>query len=352
MAEIEKRNTMLALRMSQAEEIRQAVACFIPENEENQGIFTKNCLFYLIKNKASLQGDKVVLPKPNGEALQIDIFEYLQKMYLASKAGLSLIDGDFQFVPFGGKNPTISIVPDFRIEKKIAESKGLVISFIHGREGDEANQLPIPLQYEFVLRSKKTNHFAEIQKVNAYTQKVVNDDVIWYAAVAQLVDNPDVTYAYVESKQNILMRANPATLKFYEDPNAHHVMYEKFVLRQLLKNLPNNLRGVDFDKWLPSFNDIEEAVVIDEEMPEIKENKPENAPKRRITADKLLLEKGSETWDKMAKAIVDKKVTDLAQIERKYAILDENRQEIIDMFVNAMDGEEAPVESPMTLFNE
>lgn len=349
MAEIEKRNTMLALRMQQAEEIRQAVACFIPENEEKQGIFTKNCLFYLIKNKASLQGDKVVLPKANGEPIQIDIFEYLQKMYLASKAGLSLIDGDFQFVPFGGKNPTISIVPDFRSEKKIAESKGLVISFIHGRAEDEANQLPIPLQYEFVLRSKKTNNFAEIQKVNAYTQKVVNDDTIWYAAVAQLVDNPDVTYAYVESKQNILMRANPATLKFYEDPNAHHVMFEKFVLRQLLKNLPSNLRGVDFDKWLPNFDA--------EEVPyeEVVENAPKpskNDEKPKISGEKKPLEKGSDTWDKMAKAIADKKVTDLAQIERKYAILDENRQEIIDMFVAAMEGEEAPAESPMTLFNE
>ena len=298
--------------------IKNAVVCFIPEtDEQKQALFTKNSLFYLVKNKGFLQGDKVCLPKANGETLQIDLFEYLQKMYLASKAGLSLIDGDFQFVPFGGKNPTIAVVPDFRAEQKIAEGRGLAISYIHGRAGDIVEHLPDPLKHGFTLNSKKQG-FDKITKVNAYTQEVVNDDVTWYACVAK-VEATGEEFSYVESRENILLRANPATLKFYKDPNAHHTMCEKFVLRQLLKRLPSNLRGVDFDKWLPNFEDAEyEEVQETSTAPtpkEAKESKPKTPPKQEL---KPLVE-GSETWFKMIESIKAHKVT-IDQIARKYDI--------------------------------
>lgn len=305
--ENQQQSTALTTRTQQAENIMKAVVCFIPETDpEKQTLFTKNSLFYLVKNKGFLQGDKVCLPKANGEPLQIDLFEYLQKMYLASKAGLSLIDGDFQFVPFGGKNPTIAVVPDFRAEQKIAEGRGLAISYIHGRAGDEAESLPIPLKHNFVLRSKKQG-FDKITKVNAYTQEVAND-VIWYACIAK-VEATGEEFSYVESRENILLRANPATLKFYIDPNAHHTMCEKFVLRQLLKRLPSNLRGVDFDKWLPDYEDAEYEEVAETPTP------PKTPPKQEL---KPLVE-GSETWFKMIESIKAHKVT-IEQIARKYDI--------------------------------
>lgn len=312
--ENQQQSMALATRLQQAEMIKNAVVCFIPETDpEKQTLFTKNSLFYLVKNKGYLQGDKVCLPKPNGENLQIDLFEYLQKMYLASKAGLSLIDGDFQFVPFGGKNPTIAVVPDFRAEQKIAEGRGITISYIHGRAGDEAESLPIPLKHNFVLRSKKQG-FDKITKVNAYTQEVAND-VIWYACIAK-VEETGEEFSYVESRENILLRANPATLKFYKDPNAKDTMCEKFVLRQLLKRLPSNLRGVDFDKWLPNFEDAEyEEVQEAPAAPTTKESKPKTPPKQDLKP----LEEGSETWFKMIESIRAHKVT-IEQIARKYDI--------------------------------
>lgn len=310
----EKQSTALATRLQQAEMIKNAVACFIPEtDEQKQTLFTKNSLFYLVKCNGYLQGDKVCLPKANGETLQIDLFEYLQKMYLASKAGLSLIDGDFLLVPFGGKNPTIAVVPDFRAEQKIAEGRGLAISYIHGRAGDEAESLPIPLKHNFVLRSKKIG-FDKITKVNAYTQEVAND-VIWYACIAK-VEETGEEFSYVESRENILLRANPATLKFYKDPNAAHTMCEKFVLRQLLKRLPSNLRGVDFDKWLPDYEDAEyEEVAETPTAKEAKKSKPKTPPKQELKP----LEEGSETWFKMIDSIKAHNVT-IDQIARKYDI--------------------------------
>lgn len=317
--ENQQQSTALTLKLQQAESIKNAVECFIPEtDEQKQTLFTKNSLFYLVKSKGYLQDDKVCLPKANGEPLQIDLFEYLQKMYLASKAGLSLIDGDFQFVPFGGKNPTIAIVPDFRAEQKIAEGRGLIISYIHGRADDVVEYLPDPLKHGFTLNSKKQG-FDKIKTVNAYTKEVENDDVTWYACVAK-VEATGEEFSYVESRENILLRANPATLKFYKDPNAHHTMCEKFVLRQLLKRLPSNLRGVDFDKWLPNFEDAEyeEVAETPKEAPtpkEAKEAKPKTPPKQEL---KPLVE-GSETWFKMIESIKSHKVT-IDQIARKYDI--------------------------------
>lgn len=346
--ENQQQSTALATRLQQAEMIKNAAFLIIPEtDEQKQTLFTKNSFFYLVKSKGYLQGDKVCLPKPNGETLQIDLFEYLQKMYLASKAGLSLIDGDFQFVPFGGENPTIAVVPDFRAEQKIAEGRGLAISYIHGRAGDDAEALPIPLKHNFTLRSRKQG-FDKITKINAYTQEVAND-VIWYACIAK-VEETGEEYSYVESRENILLRANPATLKFYKDPNAKDTMCEKFVLRQLLKRLPSNLRGVDFDKWLPNFEDAEyEEVPETAEAPKAtKESKPKTPP----TQAKLPLVKGSETWQKMETAIKAGKVKDIASIERKYEVGEDERNEILSMLMDNCEPADntANEGNPMSLF--
>ena len=352
--ENQQQSTALTTRLQQAEMIKNAVVCFIPEtDEQKQTLFTKNSLFYLVKNKGYLQSDKVCLPKANGETLQIDLFEYLQKMYLASKAGLSLIDGDFQFVPFGGKNPTIAVVPDFRAEQKIAEARGLAISYIHGRAGDEAESLPIPLKHNFVLRSKKQG-FDKITKVNAYTQEVDND-VIWYACIAK-VEETGEEFSYVESRENIIARANPATLKFYKDPNAKDTMCEKFVLRQLLKRLPSNLRGVDFDKWLPNFEDAEYEEVQEATAPKevptdlpLKESKPKTPPKQELKP----LEEGSETWFKMIESIRAHKVT-IDQIARKYDIepIRAQIEQLFDTYKETPEANEKGAETAENTANE
>lgn len=305
MAEIEKRNTMLALRMQQAEEIKQAVACFIPENEENQGIFTKNCLFYIIKNKAVMSDNWLTINN-----IQVDLFEFLQKMYLASKAGLSLVEGEFTPVTFDGGE--FVLMPDFRAEKRIAEEKGLIISFLHGRDGDEFTEEANPLKHQFKIKSR-VGKFQQIQQKTAtaksgkqYSICEAVSDIKWYACIAKVIATGE-EFSYVESAENIIMRANPKTLKFYKDPNAQEVMHEKFVLRQLIKRLPSNLRGIDFDKFEGKFEDVEDAQVIEEEA------KPTAKPKP-------ILVKDSETWKKMEKAILDGKVANMDVIERKYDI--------------------------------
>lgn len=314
MTEIAKKTTMLALRMQQAEEIRQAVACFIPENAENQEVFSKNCLFYIIKNKAVMSDNWLTINN-----IQVDLFEFLQKMYEMSRCGLSLIDGDFSVVTYAGGQ--VVCVPEWRAERRIAESKGLTITFLHGKAGDEFMQEANPLKHTFSIRPRKGSFSSisekEITTKNGGKMKVrqVTNDVIWYAVVAETADGQ--RFSYVESTENILMRANPKTLQFYNDPNAQHTMYEKFVLRQLLKRLPSNLRGVDFDKVdQPDFEDTEYAEYEDVAPTNVEAKVEEKKPK--VLETKLLpLVEGSETWFKMIDSIRAKKVT-YEQIARKY----------------------------------
>lgn len=339
MANIErKENNALAMRLQQANEIKQVVECFIPETTEKQVIFAKNCQFYLIKNKAQMNDGNVVI---NG--VSVDLFEFCQKMYLVSKAGLSLIDGDFSFITYDGGE--VVVVPDFRAEKRIAEEKGLTIAFIHGRQGDEFTNEADPLKHAFKIQSRM-GKFAQIESKTAtsksgkqYTINEVQNDVSWYAVVAKVTETGE-EFSYVESTENILLRANPKTLKFYKDPNAKDVMFEKFVLRQLIKRLPSNLRGIDFDKWEGKFEQVKEAQIVEE------------APKERpIEQGKLPLVKDSETWAKMERAIKGGKVKDINAIERKYIISESDRPEILSMLmVNCQPADSE--HSPMNLFNE
>lgn len=331
-------NNALALRMNQANEIKQVVSCFIPETSENQAIFAKNCLFYLVKNKAQMNDGNVVI---NG--ISVDMFEFCQKMYLASKVGLSLIDGEFSFITYDGGE--VVVVPDFRAEKRIAEEKGLTIAFVHGRQGDEFTEDANPLKHSFKIQQRKGT-FAKIESKTAtsrngkqYSVNEVQNDILWYAAVAK-VNETGEEFSYVESTENILLRANPKTLKFYRDPNAMHAMFEKFVLRQLIKRLPSNLRGIDFDKWEGKFEDVEDAQIV-EEMPK-KEPKP-------IEKTKIMLVRDSEVWSKMEKAIKDGKVKDIASIERKYDIAAEDRNDILNMLMEATESSDEATESPMNI---
>lgn len=338
MANIErKENDALAMRLQQANEIKQVVECFIPETTEKQAIFAKNCQFYLIKNKAQMNDGNVVI---NG--VSVDLFEFCQKMYLASKAGLSLIDGEFSFITYDGGE--VVVVPDFRAEKRIAEEKGLTIAFIHGRQGDEFTNEADPLKHSFKIQSRM-GKFAQIETKTAtsksgkqYTINEVQNDVSWYAAVAKVTETGE-EFSYVESTQNILLRANPKTLKFYKDPNAKDVMFEKFVLRQLIKRLPSNLRGIDFDKWEGKFEQVEEAQIV-EDTP---------AQPRPIEQGKLPLVKDSETWEKMTKAIKGGKVKDITAIERKYIISESDRPEILSMLMENCQPADSE-KSPMNLF--
>lgn len=338
--ENQQQSTALATRLQQAEMIKNAVVCFIPEtDEQKQTLFTKNCLFYLVKNKGFLQGDKVCLPKANGEILQIDLFEYLQKMYLVSKSGLSLVDGEFTPVVYDGGE--VVIVPDYRAEKRVAESKGLVITFMHGRRGDTFTIEANPLKHTFTTK-ERAGEFKSIKKVTKiskkgkeYTVTESESDIIWYACVAEVIETKEVL-SYVESTENILLRANPKTLDFYKNPNSQENMFEKFVLRQLVKRLPSNLRCVDFDKWEGKFEQVEYEEV--QEAPTAstpKESKPKTPPKQEL---KPLVE-GSETWFKMIESIKAHKVT-IEQIARKYDI-EPIRAQIEQLFVTYKETPEA-----------
>lgn len=337
-----QQSTALTTRLQQAETIKNAVACLIPETDpDKQTIFSKNCLFYLVKNKATFSGDIIEI---NGA--KVDVFEFLQQMYLAAKVGLSLIDGEVSFITYAGGE--VVTVPDFRAEKRIAEEKGLTIDFIHGREGDEFSIGASPIKHKFDIKERKgtfntiktkelTNDKGKTYKVN----EIANNDVIFYAAIAK-VNETGEEFSYVESTENIILRANPKTQKFYKDPNAKDTMCEKFVLRQLLKRLPSNLRSIDFDKWEPSFEDAE---IIEEKPAEPK------APKAK--PQKLQIVKGAELWDKMTAAIKAGTVKTIAEID-KYYILDEaDRPEVLAMLMDqetAEPGDKQP--SPMDLFND
>ena len=353
MANIEKQNqtnNALAVRMQQAEAIKNAVACFIPETPEAQATFSKNCLFYAVKNKAVFNGDVITI---NG--VNVDLFEYLQKMYLASKAGLSLIDGDFSFITYDGGE--VVVVPDFRAEKCIAESKGLTIQFLHGREGDTFTQLPDPLQHEFNIKPK-AGKFTNIKSKQgtsksgkAYAINEVENDVVWYAAVAQ-VNDTNTIFSYVESTENILLRANPKTLKFYKDPNAKDSMCEKFVLRQLIKRLPSNLRGIDFDKWEGKFEDVDQETTTTANAPA---EDTAAKPTRTTQPERLQLVKDSELWGKMVAAIKSGKVTNIAAIDKYYIISDNDRPDVLALLMEQEspetngETEDAP-KSPADLF--
>lgn len=280
------------------------------ESKESE-LLAKNSMFYLTKEKATITDDAIVLPNK----ITIDKCEFLQKMYLASRTGLSLIDGDFSFVTFGGGQ--VVIMPNYRAEIKIAENKGLRIEFVHGKQGDSFDEIGY-LKHDFHI-AKKQGQFMEINNGQ------VKNDVIWYGAKATVVSTGE-TFSYVESTQNILMRANPKYLKFYNDPNAKDTMHEKFVLRQLLKRMPSNLELVDFDKFegvkFDNNDTIESATIIEDKQIEVP------APKQLKK-----LEKGSATWEKMVVAIKDHKCT-LAAIRKKYDI-SENEGEILDLFVEA-----------------
>ena len=344
----------LAMRLQQANEIKQVVECFIPETTEKQAIFAKNCQFYLIKNKAKMVDGNVLInyeeKEINGKKVisgaKVDLFEFCQKMYLASKAGLSLIDGEFSFITYDGGE--VVVVPDFRAEKRIAEEKGLTIGFVHGRKGDEFTIEADPLKHGFKIQPRK-GEFAKIESKTAtskagkqYAVNEVQNDILWYGVIAR-VNETGEEFSYVESTQNILLRANPKTPKFYKDPNAKDVMFEKFVLRQLIKRLPSNLRGIDFDKWEGKFDNIEEAEIVEEA--------PKKEPKTPPTQSKLPLVKGSETWAKMETAIKAGKVKDIASIERKYEVAEDDRPEILAMLMENCEPADTE-KSPMNLFNE
>jgi hypothetical protein len=343
-----KQNTALALRMQQANEIKQAVSCFIPEDEKGQELFSRNCLFYIVKNKAEIQGDMVIIPREK-DTLEIGLFEFLEKMYVASSAGLSFINKEFTLVPFGGKNPTVAVVPDFRVEKRIAESKGLTIRFLHGRKGDAFTEEADPLCHTFTI-IRRSGEFKIIEKTNQYGGLKSKNDVEWYAAIAT-AHATGKEYSYVESTNNILLRANPSTLSFYDNPNSMDSMYEKFVLRQLIRRLPSELRSIDFDK----VEDIPYEEVIEEPAQIAPNTQPKQLPERPIEQNRLPLIKDSETWKKMVDAIKNKRVKDIASIERKYIIAANDREEILSMLMEqeqpATDGANEE-KSPMNLFKE
>ena len=321
-------SNLILKKQEEMAEIATISEFLIPENNEGRQMFNRNVMFYLVKNKAVAKDDMLVV---NG--ITIDKMEFVQKMYEATRSGLSLIDGDFSLVTFQGGE--VVVMPNFRSEIRMAEAKGLQFNFIHGREGDTFEVLGT-LQHKFDIKPRKGN-FKNIQtkqvstaKGGSYGVNEYENDVVWYAV--ECITPTGQRFSYVESTKNILLRANPKTLKFYKDPNAADTMFEKFVFRQLNKRLPSNLAIFDFDKTSnPSFDDVQDAEVVEEVQPQ-----PQPAEPQQPKPTKKRLEIDDDNWKKMLKAISEGKQFTLEQVEKHYDMTDEVRQAVIEELFNVL----------------
>ena len=336
---VKKEQSALAMKDEQMEVIKKGMELVIPETDLNKKVqFAQNCMLYLVENKAEIRDGQVTIKsKDDKELFSFGVLDFLQKMWIAVKKGLSFGCKEFTLVPFGGKSPTIAVVPDFRIEKKRIEEKGISISFLHGKLGDEVFETANPLKHEFKLQ-KRPMTFKKIEG-KGYSATTDND-VLWYACIAKNIETGE-ELSYVESRQNIELRANPASFQFYRNPNAIDSMYDKFVMRQLVKRLPSNWGGENWDR----IEDIPFEDADYEEVAETNQQKPKTPPTQKL----LPLVEGSETWFKMVESVKSHKVT-IEQIARKYDI-EPIRSQIETLFATYSESksEDAEEESPLKL---
>ena len=120
---VKKEQSALAVKDEQMEVIKKGMELVIPETDLNKQVeFARNCMLYLVENKAEIRDGQVTIKsKDDKELFSFGVLDFLQKMWIAVKKGLSFGCKEFTLVPFGGKNPTIAVVPDFRIEKQRIE---------------------------------------------------------------------------------------------------------------------------------------------------------------------------------------------------------------------------------------
>ena len=346
MANIERKqeSEALAFRTQQAEEIKKVVPLIIPEDGENKELFARNCMLFIVENDVMIEDGKVIIPNKSDEkkTITMPVVDFVGKMWRASKLGLNFGCREFALIPFGGeKKQTVQIVPDYRVERKRVEEKGITIRFLHGYDGDKVYMHPDPLKHRFECHEQEMV-FSEIE--GSGNNLKIENKVVWYACVARNNATGE-ELSYVESAKNILLRANPAWRGFYDNPNSVDSMYDKFVMRQLIKRLPSNWGGENWDK----IEDIPFEEVAEEATKQIEEA-PAPTP-RPIEQEKRHLEKDSETWEKMEKAIKGGKVKDITAIERKYIIAESDRPEILAMLMENCTPAENE-KSPMNLFNE
>ena len=315
----EKQNSAVAVRNEEAmmNQLKKSVDLVIPSSVQDRELFAQNCMLYLAEVNAKINGEFVEIPKKDKDEIlaKVPILDFLQVMWNASKRGLNFGCREFSLIPFGGKSQKVSLVVDYRVDRRMIESKNITIEFLHGKASDIVYEFPNPLKHEFPTRKEKRQMSFKPIEGKGYTAKTTND-VVWYACIARHNETGE-ELSYVESAENIRLRANPSTFNFYTNPNAQDTMYEKFVLRQLAQRLPTEWGGEDWDKVsnIP-FEDAEyEEVTETPATPAIKEAKPKTPPKQELKP----LEEGSETWFKMIESIRAHKVT-IEQIARKYDI--------------------------------
>jgi hypothetical protein len=330
---MENQNSAVAVRKEEAmmNQLKKSVDLVIPSSVQDRELFAQNCMLYLAEVNAIINGEFVEIPKKDKDEIlaKVPILDFLQVMWNASKRGLNFGCREFSLIPFGGKSQKVSLVVDYRVDRRMIESKNITIEFLHGKESDIVYEFPNPLKHEFPTRNEKRPMTFKTIEGKGYTAKTTND-VVWYACIARHNETGE-ELSYVESAANIRLRANPSTFNFYINPNAQDTMYEKFVLRQLAQRLPTEWGGEDWDKVsnIP-FEDAEYEEVAEaptpKEVKEVKESKPKTPPKQEL---KPLVE-GSETWFKMIDSIKSHKVT-IDQVARYYDI-DPIRAQIKKLF--------------------
>ena len=318
----EKQNSAVAVRKEEAmmNQLKKSVDLVIPSSVQDRELFAQNCMLYLAEVNAKINDEFVEIPKKDKDEIlaKVPILDFLQVMWNASKRGLNFGCREFSLIPFGGKSQKVSLVVDYRVDRRMIESKNITIEFLHGKATDVVYEFPNPLKHEFPTRNEKRQMIFKTIEGKGYTAKTTND-VVWYACIARHNETGE-ELSYVESAENIRLRANPSTFNFYTNPNAQDTMYEKFVLRQLAQRLPTEWGGEDWDKVgnIPfeeaEYEEVAEATAAPTPK-EAKEAKPKTPPKQEL---KPLVE-GSETWFKMIESIRAHKVT-IEQIARKYDI--------------------------------
>lgn len=337
-------------------EVCQTVFYF--EDEKLEKTFVKNAVYFLRKHEKSIAANN------------FDEFEVLETLYRMSKEGISFIDGDAYPIQYGkGADAKLAIIMDFRREKKYYEEKTKSVISVQGlKKGayqgryllSQGEQKIIDVADDFqpdVLKVEKK----QSQRGFSYEVATKENRNFAYIATARFANGE--IWNYCETTENILIRAKSGagagTTRFYEDANAQDRMFEKFVARQLMRNIPATAGKVFDFSFGAEDADIEdvEAVQIDSvqiseadkkasliEMPKVEEKteaekepikvempQPKEAKKAAETK-KVLLKKDAKSWESMHRGISAGKLKSAEDVQEHFEVPDDLIAEIEFLF--------------------
>lgn len=257
----------------------------------------------------------------------IDPVDVVVCHYQAAQQGLSLINGDYSVVKFGGKNPKPVIFTSYRKQREDVLKSENVSEFYPNIiwRGARVQQRDL-LQWEI----ENVSHMGGKYDKNGNFDL---SQILGFEFV--LVRNDGKKYNYFATTDEILMEVGKKQdlLFMYRGKNAES-MYFKFVMRKLLKWLPFSLdcsknwaetpykddEGGQFDGVV----DVEFEDVQGVDMPE--ELKPQQAPEEQPTTTateddgKKWLNEGTKEWDNVLSGIAAGKVASVADVRQYYKV--------------------------------